>query len=169
MQSPHENWSSRLGFLLAAIGAAVGLGNIWKFPYMLGSNGGAAFVLVYLLAIALIATPVMIGEMILGRRGRMSAPATLKKIAGEVGASENWKYLGWLGIVALFFVLSFFSVVAGWSLAYIFKTASGAFTGLTPEQVGGVFGDFLHQDRVVAFDCHTGVSSHQAFAEAVGG
>jgi NSS family neurotransmitter:Na+ symporter len=149
MQSPHENWSSRLGFLLAAIGAAVGLGNIWKFPYMLGSNGGAAFVLVYLLAIALIATPVMIGEMILGRRGRMSAPATLKKIAGEVGASENWKYLGWLGIVALFFVLSFFSVVAGWSLAYIFKTASGAFTGLTPEQVGGVFGDFLHQPWVL--------------------
>jgi NSS family neurotransmitter:Na+ symporter len=149
MQSPHENWSSRLGFLLAAIGAAVGLGNIWKFPYMLGSNGGAAFVLVYLLAIALIATPVMIGEMILGRRGRMSAPATLKKIADEVGASKNWKYLGWLGIVALFFVLSFFSVVAGWSLAYIFKTASGAFTGLTPEQVGGVFGDFLHQPWVL--------------------
>ena len=97
MQSPHENWSSRLGFLLAAIGAAVGLGNIWKFPYMLGSNGGAAFVLVYLLAIALIATPVMIGEMILGRRGRMSAPNTLKMIAKEVGASSKWEYLGWLG------------------------------------------------------------------------
>ncbi len=138
-----------MGFLLAAIGAAVGLGNIWKFPYMLGSNGGAAFVLVYLLAIALIATPVMIGEMILGRHGRMSAPNTLKKIAGEVRASPNWMYLGWLGIVGLFLVLSFFSVIAGWSIAYIFKTASGAFSGLTPAEVGSVFDEFLHQPTVL--------------------
>ena len=149
MHSPHENWSSRLGFLLAAIGAAVGLGNIWKFPYMLGSNGGAAFVLVYIFAIALIATPVMIGEMILGRRGRMSAPNTLKKIAGEVGASPNWKYLGWLGIVALFLVLSFFSVVAGWSLAYIVKTASGALSGMTPAEVGAEFADFQSKPMVL--------------------
>ena len=149
MQSVHENWSSRLGFLLAAIGAAVGLGNIWKFPYMLGSNGGAAFVLVYLVAIVLIATPVMIGELILGRRGRMSAPNTLKKIAGEVGASPRWEYLGWLGIVALFFVLSFFSVIAGWSLAYIFKTAAGTFAGLSGPEVGGVFNDFLSRPWVL--------------------
>ncbi len=148
-KSVHENFSSGLGFLLAAIGAAVGLGNIWKFPYMLGSNGGAAFVLVYLLAIAFIATPVMIGEMILGRHGRMSAPNTLKKIATEVRASPNWKYLGWLGIVALFLVLSFFSVVAGWSIAYIFKTANGAFSGLTPAEVGSVFDEFLHQPTVL--------------------
>lgn len=138
-----------MGFLLAAIGAAVGLGNIWKFPYMLGSNGGAAFVVVYLLAIALVATPVMIGEMILGRHGRMSAPNTLKKIAGEIGASLNWKYLGWLGIVVLFLVLSFFSVIAGWSIAYIFKTASGAFSGLTTAEVGGVFEEFLHRPMVL--------------------
>jgi NSS family neurotransmitter:Na+ symporter len=148
-ESVHEHFSSRWGFLLAAIGAAVGLGNIWKFPYMLGSNGGAAFVLVYLLAIVLIATPVMIGEMLLGRHGRMSAPNTLKKIATEVGASPNWKYLGWIGIVALFLVLSFFSVIGGWSIAYIFKTASGAFSGLTPAEVGGIFDAFLHQPMVL--------------------
>ncbi len=148
-ESVHEHFSSRWGFLLAAIGAAVGLGNIWKFPYMLGSNGGAAFVLVYILAIALIATPVMIGEMLLGRHGRMSAPNTLKKIAIEVGASPGWKYLGWLGIVALFLVLSFFSVIGGWSIAYIFKTASGAFSGLTPAEMGGVFDEFLHQPMVL--------------------
>ncbi len=116
MQAPtvHENWSSRMAFLLAAIGAAVGLGNIWKFPYMLGSNGGAAFVIIYLLAIFLVATPIMMSEMILGRRGRMSAPNTLKKMAQEVGASKNWQWLGWMGMFGVFLVLSFFSVVAGW-------------------------------------------------------
>ncbi len=145
----HENFSTKTGFLLAAIGAAVGLGNIWKFPYMLGSNGGAAFVLVYLAAIVIIATPVMIGEMLLGRHGRMSAPSSFKKIAAEVGASPNWKYVGWLGIATLFLVLSFFSVIAGWSIAYIFKTASGTFTGLTPGQVEDVFDDFLHQPLVL--------------------
>ena len=146
MTSPptHEKWSSRTGFLLAAIGAAVGLGNIWKFPYMLGSNGGAAFVAVYLLAILLIATPIMLGEMLLGRHGRMSAPNTLRKIAGEVGASPNWMWLGWLGIVILFLVLSFFSVIAGWSMAYIIKTLSGEFTGLSLAEVDATFDDFLH-------------------------
>jgi NSS family neurotransmitter:Na+ symporter len=151
MQAPtaHENFSSRSGFLLAAIGAAVGLGNIWKFPYMLGSNGGAAFVLVYLLAIVLIATPVMIGEMLIGKRGQMSAPSSFERIAAEVRSSSAWKYVGWLGIATLFLVLSFFSVIAGWSIAYIFKTASGAFTGLTPAEVGGQFDQFLHQPLVL--------------------
>lgn len=146
MQAPtvHENWSSRMAFLLAAIGAAVGLGNIWKFPYMLGSNGGAAFVIIYLLAIFLVATPIMMSEMILGRRGRMSAPNTLKKMAQEVGASENWQWLGWMGMFGVFLVLSFFSVVAGWSMAYIVKALSGALTGMSPDQVGAAFDTFLH-------------------------
>lgn len=142
--SIHENWSSRMGFLLAAIGAAVGLGNIWKFPYMLGSNGGAAFVAVYLLAIILIATPIMMGEMLLGRHGRLSAPNTLKLIAKQIGASPRWSWLGWLGIVILFLVLSFFSVIAGWSMAYILKTLGGAFTGLSPARVSDTFDEFLH-------------------------
>lgn len=139
----HEHWSSRTGFLLAAIGAAVGLGNIWRFPYVLGTNGGAAFVLVYLLAIFLVAMPVMIGEMILGRHGRMSAPGTLRKIATELRASPRWQWLGWMGIVVLFLVLSFFSVIGGWSMAYIFKTASGQFTGMSPAAVGEAFDTFL--------------------------
>lgn len=139
----HETFSSRTGFLLAAIGAAVGLGNIWKFPYVLGNNGGGAFVLVYLLAIFLVATPVMMGEMMLGRHGRMSAPSTLQSIAREMRASPHWGWLGWLGIAALFLILSFFSVVAGWSLAYIVKTAGGAFSGMTPLEVGDTFDRFL--------------------------
>lgn len=142
--SVHEHWSSRMGFLLAAIGAAVGLGNIWKFPYMLGSNGGAAFVAVYLGAIVLIATPIMMGEMLLGRYGRLSAPNTLKLVAKEIGASPQWAWLGWLGTVILFLVLGFFSVIAGWSMAYIIKTLSGQFTGMSPAEVGAVFDGFLH-------------------------
>ena len=140
----HEHWSSRTGFLLAAIGAAVGLGNIWKFPYTLGNNGGAAFVVVYLLAILLIATPIMMGEMILGRHGRMSPPNTLKLIAKQVGASPRWAWLGWLGSVVLFLVLGFFSVIAGWSMAYIVKTLGGQFTGMSAAEVSAAFDGFLH-------------------------
>ena len=147
--SSPEKFTSGTGFLLAAIGAAVGLGNIWKFPYMLGVNGGAAFVLIYLVATAFIAAPVMVGEMLLGKYGRESAPSTLRKIALEVKASPAWRYVGWLGIVTLFLVLSFFSVIAGWSIAYIFKTASGAFTGRTAAEVGQIFGDFLHTPWVL--------------------
>lgn len=147
--SSHESFSTRAGFLLAAIGAAVGLGNLWKFPYMLGSNGGAAFVLVYLVAIVFIATPVMIGEMMIGKHGRMSAPASFELIAQRVKASSAWKYVGWLGIFTLFLVLSFFSVIAGWSIAYVFKTASGAFSGLDTAAVGAQFGDFVHRPMVL--------------------
>lgn len=151
MQKPnvHENFSSKVGFLLAAIGAAVGLGNLWKFPYMLGSNGGAAFVLVYLVAIVVIATPVMIGEMVIGKYGRRSAPSSFKVMAAAARASPHWKYVGWLGIATMFLVLSFFSVIAGWSIAYIIKTASGTFSGLTPTEVGAEFDDFLHRPAVL--------------------
>jgi neurotransmitter:Na+ symporter, NSS family len=145
----HENFSSRIGFLLAAIGAAVGLGNLWKFPYMLGSNGGAAFVLVYVVAIALIATPVMVGEMLIGKYGRRSAPSSFAIAARAVKASPAWRYVGWLGIVTMFLVLSFFSVIAGWSIAYIFKMASGTFSGLEPAAVGAEFDRFLHQPWVL--------------------
>jgi NSS family neurotransmitter:Na+ symporter len=139
----HEMFSSRLGFIFAAIGAAVGLGNIWKFPYMLGVNGGAAFVLVYLVAIILIAMPIMLAEMILGRRGRMSAVNSLRSIALEIGSSPRWCWLGWLGMFALFLVLSFFSVVAGWAMAYVFKMLSGSFNGMSPDEIGATFGQFL--------------------------
>jgi len=139
----HERFSTRVGFLFAAIGCAIGLGNIWKFPYMLGVNGGSAFVLVYLVAILLIATPIMLAEMILGRRGRMSAVNSLRSIAIEIGASPRWSWLGWMGMFVLFLVLSFFSVIAGWALAYIFKTASGTFVGMSGAEVAATFGEFL--------------------------
>ena len=147
----HENWSSRIGFLMASIGAAVGLGNIWKFPYTLGAAGGSAFVIVYLIAIFLVAMPIMMGEMVIGRRGRMSAPNTMRKLAAEAGASPAWQGLGWMGLVAVFLVFSFFSVVAGWSLAYVVKTAAGQFSGASPAEAGAIFDAFLHQPGQTAF------------------
>ena len=147
----HESWSSRIGFLMASIGAAVGLGNIWKFPYTLGSAGGSAFVTVYLIAIFLVAMPIMMGEMVIGRRGRMSAPGTMRKLAAEAGASPLWQGLGWLGLTAVFLVFSFFSVVAGWSLAYVVKTAAGQFSGVSPADAGAIFDAFLHQPGQIIF------------------
>jgi len=146
-----ESWSGRLAFILASIGAAVGLGNIWKFPYTLGSSGGSAFVLVYAIAILLVATPIMLAEMIIGRRARRSAPAAMENLAVEHGASRHWRFVGWMGLFALFLVLSFYSVIAGWTAAYLVKTASGAMSGLSPGEVGENFGNFLHEPRQMIF------------------
>jgi len=142
--SPHENFSTRFAFLMATIGAAVGLGNIWKFPYSLGNSGGSAFVIIYLVAIFIVATPIMMSEMIIGRRGRLSAPGSMNALAEECGSRLPWGWVGWWGIIGMFFVLSFFSVVAGWALAYVVKVGSGTFTGLSIAEVGQEFDAFLH-------------------------
>ncbi len=150
-ESIHGMWSSRLMFILAATGSAVGLGNIWKFPYTLGSSGGSAFVLVYVIAILLVATPIMISEMIIGRHARASAPTALSKVAVESGTSRHWGLLGWMGLFALFLVLSFYSVVAGWTAAYLVKSATGSIAGLSAAEVGAGFSDFTHNSGEVIF------------------
>lgn len=139
-----EYWSGRMAFILASVGAAVGLGNIWKFPYTLGSSGGSAFVLVYVLAIVLIATPIMLSEMIIGRHAGRSAPEALGQTAEECGSSRKWSLLGWMGLFALLLVLSFYSVIAGWSISYLLKASTGALAGLSATQAGANFGEFLH-------------------------
>ena len=136
-------WSGRLAFILAATGSAVGLGNIWKFPYITGENGGAAFVLVYLLCIALVGLPIMIAEVTLGRAGRRSPINTMKMLASRDGRSSNWQYLGWLGMAASFLILSFYSVIGGWSLAYVGNAASGSFNGADADSIGAMFGGML--------------------------
>jgi len=138
-----EQWSSRLVFILAATGSAVGLGNIWKFPYITGENGGGAFVLVYLLCIASIGIPIMMAEIMLGRRGRQDPVTTMKKLARESGHSPAWGLLGWLGVIAGFLILSYYSVIAGWAMAYVPKMAIGTFTGLNAAQVDSVFSSLL--------------------------
>ena len=135
----HGLWSSRLAFILAATGAAVGLGNIWKFPYIMGENGGGAFVIVYLFCILAIGIPVMMAEVLIGRRGRLSPANSVKVLSIEAGASNNWKYVGWAALAAGFLILSFYSVIAGWTFSYIFHSISGSFVNVTPEQVSSIF------------------------------
>ncbi len=147
----NESWSGRLAFILASIGAAVGLGNIWKFPYTLGSSGGSAFVLIYVIAILLVATPIMLAEMIIGRRARKSAPAAMQALAVERGSSSKWSLVGWMGLFALFLVLSFYSVIAGWTAAYLVKSGSGSMNGLSAAEVGANFGNFLHSPGQMIF------------------
>ncbi|MCP5141826.1 MAG: sodium-dependent transporter [Gammaproteobacteria bacterium] len=142
-KSIHGQWSSRLAFILAATGSAVGLGNIWKFPYITGENGGGAFVLVYLLCIALIGIPVMMSEILIGRRGRRSPINTMRMLAAEEGIPKLWVLLGWAGVVAGFLILSYYSVIAGWAVAYVFRAASGVFTGVTADGIGAMFGDLV--------------------------
>lgn len=141
--SIHGEWSSRMAFILAATGSAVGLGNIWRFPYITGEGGGGAFVLVYMLCVLAIGVPVMMAEIMLGRRGRQSPINTMRTLAEEAGRSRLWAGMGWLGMVAGFLILSFYSVVAGWTLAYIFRTGSGVFTGATADGVGAIFTSFI--------------------------
>ncbi|MBK1643316.1 sodium-dependent transporter [Thiocapsa imhoffii] len=128
--SIHGMWSTRLAFILAASGSAVGLGNIWRFPYTAGEYGGGAFVLVYVLCVALIGLPIMMAEIMLGRRGRRSPINTMRELARAEGRSPAWQLLGWLGILSGFLILSFYSVIAGWTMAYVFRAASGMFTGI---------------------------------------
>lgn len=137
--SIHGIWTSRWVFILAATGSAVGLGNIWKFPYMAGVYGGGAFVLVYLLCIALIGLPIMLAETVLGRRGRQSPVNALRSLARQSGASVKWSWAAMMGMVAALLILSFYSVVAGWSLDYILGMGRGEFASIDGAGAGQRF------------------------------
>lgn len=137
----HQDWSSRATFIFAAVGSAVGLGNIWKFPYEAGAGGGGAFVLMYLLFVFGIGVPVMIAELALGRRGHLSPPNAILKVAREEGRSPAWAILGWSGMVGAFLVLSFYSVIAGITLSYMTETFLGQATGLDAGTSAGHFGE----------------------------
>ena len=138
--SIHGAWASRWVFILAATGSAVGLGNIWKFPYMTGMYGGGAFVMMYLVCIFMVGLPIMLAETLIGRRGRQSPVNTLKTLAIESGASPKWSWAALMGMIAALLILSFYSVVAGWSLDYILSMGGGQFTGVSAEGAGAAFG-----------------------------
>ncbi len=142
-KSIHGQWSGRMAFILAATGSAVGLGNIWKFPYITGENGGGTFVLVYLACVSVIGVPIMIAEIMLGRRGRQSPVNTMEYLASEEKRSEHWTLLGWMGIIAGFLILSYYSMIAGWALSYVFRTGSGMFVGATADGVNSIFSTFV--------------------------
>ena len=139
----HAQWGSRVGFILAAVGSAVGLGNIWKFPYMVGESGGSAFVLAYLVCIALIGFPILIAEWMIGRRGQRNPMDSYATVAAAEGKSRNWAVVGAVGILGAFLILSFYSVIGGWALNYMTKLASGEFTGLDSGAVEAVFNGML--------------------------
>ena len=141
-RSLHGHWSSRMAFVLAVTGSAVGLGNVWKFPYIAGENGGGAFVLVYLVCVVAIGLPVMMSEILIGRRGRRNPVGTMQLLGEEEGSSSRWRWLGFLGVLAGVLILSYYSVIAGWVLAYIVKSVSGAFTGATAASIDAIYTEF---------------------------
>ncbi|MDD2768735.1 MAG: sodium-dependent transporter [Methylococcus sp.] len=144
----HAQWSSRLAFILAASGSAIGLGNIWKFPYLTGENGGGAFVLVYLLCVAAIGVPIMMAETLLGRRGRQSPINTMLSLAETAKASRLWQYTGWMGVLSSFLILSYYSVIAGWAMAYILKMNSPMFAQISPETALRFFDEFRTDPQI---------------------
>jgi NSS family neurotransmitter:Na+ symporter len=153
-KSLHGQWTSRFAFILAVTGSAVGLGNIWKFPYIAGQNGGGAFVVVYLLCVVLIGMPVMMSEILIGRRGRRNPVATMALLGEEEGSSRHWRLVGLMGVLAGIFILSYYSVVAGWTLAYTLKSVTGQFSGASATEVSQIFAKFKGDWRLVALS-HT--------------
>lgn len=148
----HVQWSSRMAFIFAAVGSAVGLGNIWRFPYVAGENGGSAFILLYIGFVFLIGLPVLIAELSIGRRGQQSPIASLGKIAKESSANPRWAWLGHLGTFGGGLgLLSFYSVIAGWVMSYIIQAATGAFTGITAEGAETAMNQFQGSAGTVTF------------------
>ena len=138
-----DMWSNSFIFVLAAAGSAVGLGNIWKFPYIAGENGGGAFVLVYLICIAIIGIPVMASEIMLGKLGRASPIQALLNLTRQHNRSTNWSIVGYMGVLTGFLILSFYAVVAGWVCYYILRLFTGEFSGAEASSVGEAFNAFL--------------------------
>ena len=127
MSNPREQWSSKASFILAAAGSAVGLGNIWKFPYIAGENGGAAFLFIYMICIVMIGLPILNIEILLGRATQKNPVGAFKALSDK----PFWKYVGALGVLASFTILSFYSVVGGWSIAYTVEAFLGTFDSFT--------------------------------------
>lgn len=148
VQVGEQGWSSRTAFILAAVGAAVGLGNIWRFPTLAGENGGGAFVLFYLGCVLLIGMPLMLSEFVVGRAGKSDAVQSVSRVAEQSGVSRRWRVFGGIEILAGFLILSFYSVVAGWVIYYVWLSGgdflSNAFAG---EPLRGAFPD-IGQDAV---------------------
>ncbi len=131
------SWSGHLGFVLAAAGSAIGLGNIWRFPYTAGAGGGGAFVLVYLGAVLLVGVPILVSEVVLGRATQRNPVGAFRAASGTGG----WPLVGYIGVIAGFVILSYYGVVAGWALNYLVTAASGGLSGMDSVQMQSMFED----------------------------
>ncbi|MEH6943839.1 sodium-dependent transporter [Bacillus sp. JJ722] len=145
--SHHEQWKSKVGFILATAGSAIGLGAIWKFPYIAGTGGGGAFFLIFLLFAFLLGYPLLVGEFIVGRHGQNDAITIYKKLA----PNTKWHLMGRMGVVIGILVLSFYSVVGGWIILYLFKALTGGLNNLSQEQYGGLFEELISNPFVTLF------------------
>ena len=135
-----ESFKSRLGFILISAGCAIGIGNVWRFPYVVGNNGGGAFVLLYLFFLIMVGVPVMTMEFAVGRASRQSAVEAYKKLEP---AGSKWHIHGWFCLAGCYLLMMFYTSVSGWMLDYFFKFLTGTFAGLDTQAVGGVFSDML--------------------------
>lgn len=136
MNHVREHWSSRIGFLMAAIGSAIGLGILWKFPYTVGENGGGLFLLSYLICLGIVGMPILIAELILGRRTQRAAVGAFQLLDNK---GTGWKVVGWFGVLASFLIMSFYSVIAGWGMSYILMSLTGFYQNLSGDEVAKTF------------------------------
>jgi neurotransmitter:Na+ symporter, NSS family len=132
-ETTNKTWSSNYLFLMASIGSTVGLSNIWRFTYLAGENGGGAFVLIYLLSLVIMGVPILAAEMVIGKRGGKSMVGTLEALHHKDGICTGWKYFGWVAMITVFLILSFYSVIAGWTLDYTITSLAGSLNHLNNE------------------------------------
>lgn len=144
-----ESWGSRIGFIFAAAGFAIGLGNIWRFPYLVGTYGGGAFVLVYVIICALIGWPLLTAEFALGRRTKLTPILAMRKLEG--GKPTLWSLIGWVGCIACVILLSYYLVIIGWMVRYSVLAVCGKFTGVQPADTKAIFNAFMANPLELAF------------------
>lgn len=135
-----ETWGSRFGFIMAAVGSSVGLGNFWRFPYTAGENGGGAFILIYLACVVGIGLPLLMAEYAMGRKSGMSAIEGVQSLARAESKSQYWGIATWVGTITAFFILTFYMVISVWLLAFLFQAANGTFAGMDAADSGENFG-----------------------------
>ncbi|MGE5240920.1 MAG: sodium-dependent transporter, partial [Bacteroidota bacterium] len=139
----YERWSSPRMFVLAAGGAAIGFNNFWQFPQLAAQYGGGAFVLVYLLCVLFLGVPMLMAEFAMGRAGKASPVATFRLLAGRVRADSLWQLVGGMGVLAVFLILSYLSVITGWVIAFALRAGLGVFTGLTADGMNAQFAQLV--------------------------
>ena len=148
MKNQREHWGSRIGFILAAAGSAIGLGSLWRFPYMAGQSGGGVFVLLYLIFTFVIALPVFIGEILIGRKSQKSVVLALGELSN---GSNNWKLVGWFNILTTFLILSYYTVISGWCLNYMMMSINNFTHGKTVTEIANIFGIMYNSGDINLF------------------
>ena len=165
--NPMDSFATRIGFILVSAGCAIGIGNVWKFPYLCGQFGGAAFILIYLFFLLIMGIPVMICEFGIGRGSRRSAARSFDILEPK---GTRWHHFKWISIIGCYMLMMYYTTISGWMFYYFYKMLTGAFAGLTPQQVGAVLGDLLTQPGTMAallvfvvllgfFVCYLGVQA----------